>query len=330
MAGNKGILEHYISQFSSLKRAPGKVWTDATKKKAPHKPVLLLALLDLVHRGGVPSSFIDINSDLIELTELFNHYWRRIVPLGQSSSIAFPFSRLSREPFWALLSTTGQEISPADINNTSSVSYLRKYAIGAKIDDDLFLLLQGEDNRSVLREHLLQACFSEASQGLLREQSILNREVFDYSKVIEEKAHQHSVHERKEQDDYSSFVRDQAFRRIVVKVYDHRCALCGIRIVTPEQHTAVDAAHIIPWSISHNDNVDNGMALCKLCHWAFDKGMMGVSKDYDVIVSKQVMLEPNAPGFLMTLEGRRIISPENSAMWPSQENLKQHRRDWRL
>lgn len=29
-------------------------------------------------------------------------------------------------------------------------------------------------------------------------------------------------------------------------------------------HTVVDAAHIIPWSRSGNDDIGNGMALCKL------------------------------------------------------------------
>ncbi|HXE95098.1 MAG TPA: hypothetical protein VN642_01730 [Dongiaceae bacterium] len=31
----------------------------------------------------------------MELNELFDLYWRRIIPLGQTSSIAFPFSRLA-------------------------------------------------------------------------------------------------------------------------------------------------------------------------------------------------------------------------------------------
>jgi len=40
-----------IKQIASLNRAPGPTWTDATKRKAPHKPLLLLTVLDLVHRG---------------------------------------------------------------------------------------------------------------------------------------------------------------------------------------------------------------------------------------------------------------------------------------
>lgn len=43
-----------IKHFASLNRAPGATWTEATKRKAPHKPILLLAGLDLVARGVIP------------------------------------------------------------------------------------------------------------------------------------------------------------------------------------------------------------------------------------------------------------------------------------
>ena len=66
----------------------------------------------------------DVTGHLVELNELFNLYWRRIIPLGQSSSIAFPFSRPDREPFWELVPQPGKTITPAIINNTSSVTYL--------------------------------------------------------------------------------------------------------------------------------------------------------------------------------------------------------------
>lgn len=67
-----------------------------------------------------------------ELNELFTLYWRRIIPLGQTSSIALPFSRLDREAFWDLVPQPDMTITPAIINNTSSVTYLRKYALGAR------------------------------------------------------------------------------------------------------------------------------------------------------------------------------------------------------
>lgn len=53
-------------------------------------------------------------------------------------------------------------------------------------------------------------------------------------------------------------------------------------MLTVDGHTAVAAAHIVPWSVSHNDDPRNDMALCRLCHWIFDEGLLGVSPSYAV------------------------------------------------
>jgi len=319
-----------IKFFVGLKRASGAVWTDATKRKAPHKPLLLLAVLDLVQRGAITTPFIAATSDLVELNDLFNLYWRRVVPLGQSSSIAFPFSRLSREPFWELIPQPGKAITNAMINNTSSVSYLRNYTLGAKMDNELFQLMQSGEGREALRNTLLLSCFSEEAASQLREQSVINREAFDYSQLIEEQVHLPLVKEIVAAESYRDAARDQAFRKVVTKAYDHRCALCGIRIVTPDGYTVVEAAHIIPWSKSKNDDIRNGMALCRTCHWGFDKGMLGVSDNYTVVTSRAIGIDPNFPGLLLTLSGRGIIPPPERDLWPANEYLAEHRRAWQL
>ena len=323
-------LKTYIHQFAHLRRAPNAVFSADTMKRAPHKPILLLAVLDLVARGALTSTFIDVTGNLIELNDLFNLYWRRLMPLGQTSSIAFPFPRLNGEPFWELLPQPDCNITPALINNTTSVSFLRKYAIGAKIDEELFHFMQTPEGREALRETLLLSCFSEEVRIQLREQSIVNREAFDYSRLLEEKSHLPLVKETVEADNYRPAARDQGFRKIVVRTYDHRCTLCGIRIVTPDGHTVVEAAHIIPWSESRNDDIRNGMALCRLCHWGFDEGMLGVSNSYTVIISSSFNLTPNFAGSLQTLSGRGIISPTDETLRPEREYLSEHRSKWRL
>jgi len=322
--------ENHVKQFASLRRATNTVFTESTKRKAPHKPILLLAVLDMIHRGSINSSFIAVTGELVELNELFNLYWRRVMPAGKTSSIAYPFSRLNGEPFWKLVPLPGKSITPAVINNISSVTNLRTYALGAQLNENLFAMMQNDEGREVLRETLLGSCFSTEAATLLREQSAVNREAFVYSRFLENKAHLPLVKEIIEADNYRSPSRDQGFRRSVIKAYDHRCALCGVRIITPEQHTVVDAAHIVPWAKSHNDDIRNGMALCKLCHWAFDWGMMGVSKKFEVITSRHIATVPNAPGFLLTLSGRGIIPPSDQDLWPAQEYLAEHRREWRL
>lgn len=320
----------YIRQFAHLRRAPNAVFTEATKKRAPHKPILLLAVLDLVARGVITSPFIAVTGDLVELNELFNLYWRRIIPLGQTSSIAFPFSRLHNEPFWKLVPLPGKEITPATINNITSVSQLRTLALGASLDEDLFRFIHQPESRNALREALLRSCFSDQARAMLEEQAGINAEAFSYSIELEHKAHLPLVQETLVADAYKAAARDQGFRRIVVSTYDHRCALCGVRIITAEGHTVVDAAHITPWSRSRNDDLRNGMALCKICHWAFDEGMMGVSENYDVITSRQIVANPNVPGFLLTLTGRSIIPPPDRGLWPAQQYLAEHRKEWRL
>ena len=77
---------------------------------------------------------------------------------------------------------------------------------------------------------------------------------------------------------------------------------------------------------SRNDDICNGMALCKLCHWAFDGGFGQLRR----ITSRQITADPNVPGFLLTLSGRSIIPPVDRYVWPACEYLAEHRKEWRL
>jgi hypothetical protein len=72
-----------------------------------------------------------------------------------------------------------------------------------------------------------------------------------------------------------------------VRIYDHRCAFWGLRWLTSDGRTVVDAAHIVPWSIIHDDDLLKGMALCRLCHWTFDQGLLGVSSKYLLLLSEE-------------------------------------------
>jgi len=57
-------------------------------------------------------------------------------------------------------------------------------------------------------------------------------------------------------------------------------------MLTVDGHSAVDAAHIVPWSVTHNDDPRNGMALCRLCHWTFDEGLTSVSAKYTMLLHR--------------------------------------------
>lgn len=321
-------LQKFCRMFAHLRRAPGAAWNEATKRRAPHKPFLLLAVIDLIARGSLKSHLVDISGDLAELNELFTDYWRSLVPLEKKGSIAFPFSRLHNEPFWTLVTLSGQPPSAAEINAVTNVTQLRRLAVGAVLDTGLYAHLTHRPDREALAETLLQACFSEEAQTILRELRSVHSEAFEYSQALDEIAHQRKdVHDLVAGAIYRPLARDQGFRRAIIINYDHRCALCGVRIVTPEGQTAVDAAHIIPWGISHNDDVRNGMALCKLCHWAFDRGMMSVSESFSVLLSRDLAKSTNAAGLLGVLEGRNFVGPKDSEVWPLPKNLVWHRKE---
>jgi len=258
-----------------------------------------------------------------EYCRQFAHLKRALMPVTQTSSIAFPFSRLHTEPFWELVPLPGKEISRQAINAVSNVSQLRRLALGANLDQELFLFMLQPDSRAWLIETLLRACFSVEGRRTLIAEFGLQHQAFQYSRELEMRAHK--VEASEPDITYSDAVRDQGFRRAIVNCYDHRCALCGVRIVTPDGHTAVEAAHIKPWSQFNDDDVRNGMALCRLCHWAFDEGLMSVDDKYQVLTSRQMSTTPNAAGFLMTLAGRPIIAPLDRDFWPDLARLSWHR-----
>jgi putative restriction endonuclease len=319
-------LKHYCEQFTHLRRAPNRVFPETTKHRAPHKPLLLLAVMDMVSRGQIATRFISITSELTELTTLFTGYWRCLMPATQMSSIAFPFSRLNTEPFWELVPLPERQITREAINNISTVSQLRQLVLGANLDEELFILMTQAESRTRLIAALLQACFSDEGRRILWMEMGIQQQAFQYSLELEGRAH-HPIKEADLEAVYSDTVRDQGFRRAVVQCYDHRCALCGVRIITPEGHTVVEAAHIKPWSRFKDDEVQNGMALCRLCHWAFDEGLMSVDDNYNVLTSRQMAMAPNAAGFLMTLSGRPIIRPQDTALWPDPARLSWHRQN---
>jgi len=84
--------------------------------------------------------------------------------------------------------------------------------------------------------------------------------------------------------------------------------------------------HIKPWSGSHDDRPTNGFALCRLCHWSFDEGLMSVGKDYEVLVSKRVRTEQNCLGHILTLIDRPIFKPDKQIYCPDKNNLEWHRK----
>lgn len=316
----KILKDKYIQKFSHLHTAGNKkYWNEDTTFKAPNKPLLLLSVIDLIQEGMISPELIQLTPDLCDI---FARYWSLCMSPHRRGDIALPFLHLQSEGFWHLIPQQGKEEILANIKEPNSITNLKNLALGARFDKELSILVTDPISRDDLRLALIRTYFSPPIQKKILEQSHINSQALKYS---EELLSFKRVASPKPEECKEEVFRDQGFRRAVVTAYNHRCALCGIRMQTSQGHTAVDAAHIIPWSESHNDDPRNGLALCKLCHWAFDEGLMSVSGKYQVITSPQISITPNFPAHLQTLSGRGIILPEKEVYNPDQESLKWHR-----
>src|SRR4051794_40209350 len=72
----------------------------------------------------------------------------------------------------------------------------------------------------------------------------------------------------------SRIVRDRVFRKIVLRAYDERCAVTGLKLINGSGRAEVAAAHIRPVEASGPDIVSNGIALSGTAHWMFDRGLI--------------------------------------------------------
>ena len=294
-----------------------------TCHRAPHKPFLLLSVMDLIAQGVVTENFIESSFDLVDH---FNIYWSLVMPVGSKTSMAYPFPRLKTDGFWHLVPNPGYE-QQIDMD-FSSITKLREVCAGARMDEELFLSICNPVTRDQLRTVLLDTYFAPEIRPLLVEQGSINVAAYEYSReLLKEVRETERIWGEDEASGKNEKVRDQGFRKAIVSLYEHRCALCGIRMLTPEGHTVVEAAHIKPWSESHDDQPTNGMALCRLCHWYFDEGLMSVGKEYEVLVSKGIQVEQNLPGHIQTLRDRNIFTPDDNKYWPAQDNLHYHRKE---
>jgi putative restriction endonuclease len=121
----------------------------------------------------------------------------------------------------------------------------------------------------------------------------------------------------------SRLVRDRIFRRVVLRAYNERCAITGFKFINGGGRAEVDAAHI--WPVQHNgpDTINNGIALCGTAHWMFDRGLISLSDNFEIIISRQVNDIDSVRAFVNN-NGQAIL-PTRQADWPHPRFLRWHR-----
>ena len=121
----------------------------------------------------------------------------------------------------------------------------------------------------------------------------------------------------------SRIVRDRIFRQTVLRAYDQRCAITGLRLINGGGRAEVDAAHIRPVEQNGPDIVSNGLALSGTAHWMFDRGLISLSDDLEVLISTRVN-DPESVRGLITKSGY-ARPPLRSVERPHPHFLRWHR-----
>ena len=283
-------------------RFAGVTMWKANGQRAPHKPLLILWSLARLQRG---------ESRLISFTDLqepFKKLLREFGPSRKSHHPEYPFWHLQSDGLWVIPERAALD---RDLSERSR---------------------QNNPPKSVLIRERAHGGFPEGLEARLRpEPQLVNR----IAQRILEDNFPPSVH-----DDILTAVgmpwvqvssvrrrRDPNFRNLILRIYEHRCAICGWDGVLEDTALAIEAAHMRWHAAGGDDTADNGLCLCTFHHKAFDRGAIGLSEDYRVLVSQHVRGGQGVDQWLFQYVAAPIGPPQYGEEAPSPSNLAWHRRE---
>jgi putative restriction endonuclease len=273
----------------------------------PHKPVLLLSILDLLDHEAFPGNNIALSPDLVQT---FKRYFAVVRRGDDKPTIENPFYYLAGDGFWQLVPKAGGRplYEPGKASGAPTITALRE--VHGRFDEDLWQTIISEPHtRHQLREALIARYFPEHREQLAVLAGQKNAPVPETALREEPPG------------------RDAAFRHTILEIYDYRCAACGIRVKISDALSLVQAAHIIPFGISRNDKPDNGLALCPNHHWAMDRFLIAPCphpKHRAGIWQVGPALDSRIDGQkdLVALHGQRVIPPTEEKFCPAIESLR--------
>ena len=299
----------FIRKLSKLK-------IDRSKgEPAPHKAVLLISVIQLIDTG-----FISDNRILItpELVARFKDNWHLLVKNDRfNPNFSLPFYHLKSDGFLHLKTILGREILLTSSHSIKSFSALKDAIDYAFFDVALYNLLTDKTNRGVFIRLLLdvylngqQLVYTGDDTFKMVERQILYESTAEYQNEI------------KKSDDEAVFVRSGVFKKTIPKEYNYTCCISGMKIIATREVQMIDACHIIPFSETHDDTIKNGISLSPNLHRAYDRFLITINENYEVIVSKD--FKESGGYSIRDFHGKKIHLPDEAIFHPSIQNLNWH------
>lgn len=273
--------------------------------KAPHKPLLLLSLIDMAERGEITQRAFTRTPGLVLR---FKSYGALVTERWPTRlDLSMPFYHLSSQQFWQAFTA---EMLPARSSESSLL---------CDMHEEFFDLLGDADFRLKARLLLVHHYFTKTEQvallaclGLVGTRGATLPDVAQLSREAAESAKQKG--------------RSARFAVQVVSTYRFTCALTGLCCVTADGAAIVDAAHIESWATSRNNEVTNGLALSKNAHWMFDEGLWSVRSDGRVVVADRRYTEQGPDQLrLAPYAGRLLQFAPGVALRPDSMRFAAHR-----
>ena len=287
----------------------GVIGQGSARHERPHKPVLLLATLDLIAEGSARPDRVEWSN---ELRQRFTLYFSLVKKANDDNTPDNPFLRLRKDKFWEPLVHNGRIERPLDSNPTAAQAGAG--GVFARFCDGMEQFVSERDPRMRLRDALISRFFPTERTAITP--------LFEEVDLPGGNAREGEAAGNSNNDDGGQG-RNPAFRRKVLEVYDYQCAACGLRIKLPESDlTFVDGAHIIPFNKSRNDHPSNGLALCKNHHWAMDRFLI-VPTPEGVWKASPRLIARRSPGeeALLALQGQPVLPPHDEAYMPDPASL---------
>ncbi|MFZ2170421.1 MAG: HNH endonuclease [Methylococcaceae bacterium] len=317
----KKDLNYFLLKFKKLRR-------DRKKGGAPHKPILLLSVINLFEVNPLQTNQIYITPELISF---FKSNWSKLVDSDHNMIFALPFFHMKSDDFWRLKAKPGCEKWVEAKSAMRSFSNLNTAVQCAEIDIELFQLFKNTECREILKLFLLDEYFPRTKLNYSMNSD--HNDLGNITKEIREESASEYIQKLRilqEQLDNSAFeeevyLRGSLFKREIPRLYNNTCSISGLRIDAVISVSMIDACHIVPFSESYDDTVSNGIALCPNLHRAFDRGLISIDENYHVLISR-VFSEPmQSSHSILQFEGQQIRLPETKMFYPDQKNLANHR-----
>lgn len=313
-------LTKYLSNFKTLR-------IDRSHGHAPHKPVLLLSVLQAFQNNLITDQRIYITPELVAL---FKSNWSLLVTSNHDCRFALPFFHLTSDKFWKLIPKPGFDNILQFKASMRSFVNLNAAVDCAVIEFDLFFLMKDKKSNSILQQFLLDEYFPETKNNFSNS-SGGQQNLFDdiEGKILHEDAEEYRNEIKKlvqQRNEEEIFLRGSLFKREIPKIYNNTCCISGMKIDATISISMVDACHIIPFSESYDDTISNGIALCPNLHRAFDRGLIAIDNKYRIVVSN-AFREEESDYSIRKFEGNEILLPKQQKYFPLIENLGWHKQN---